>query len=719
MAPEIDKDERKEIDENIGAQVLTIAEGFEREHEAIRDEHILLTKKGEYFFRGHQRLYYDSEAKDYRFVRDSPDYDPSIDEDGNRVINIYRAHGEAVIAALTIEVPGVNFLPDDSSNANDIDTAKNYSAAALLVQRHNDLEIKYAHAVYLAWISPLVAAYHYAKSDKRYGSVKRPKYKTETETREWYECQACGAEVAEATENCPNCDSPNIKKMGEEYEVQRPDGSEEAPKTRVCIEILNSQYVKVSPFAKTQDDTPYLIYEFEEHVSSARARYPKENIEPTGTDKGWERHGRNPQTFESEDSSMVTTKCVWLRPEAYYYESSEKGELIKSKYPDGIYVEFINDKPMAIRGENLDDFWTLWEMPTSTHIHMNPIGQPLFDPQEVENDIVNLSVDTMKQSIPQTFADPTVLNFDEYSKSELRPGNVYQAKKPANGSLGEGFFTTRTASMSQEIDRFDSKIEQKAQLVVGAFPSIYGGTLQGGSKTYAEYSASRQQALQRLSLVNKAATRWYARMMAKVVPLYVGNLLEDERYTYQTSPGQFLSISIKKDATEGKIGHVEPSASNTLPMSWGQKRDAIMQLIQLNSEEINSVLFSPENASLLVQMSGIPELKIPGDDARSKQYREIMQLIATEPTEMDEGVNPSVQVDPEVDDHIIEAQICRTFLQSKDGQDLKQLNPKGYANVLAHFNQHLAVMKSRTNPAQGPTPAQDTPTGAPENGAVR
>jgi len=705
-------EEIEELDEEVGKRVLTIAEGFEREHEDIRDDHILLTKRGEYYFRGHQRLYYDHYEKDVRAFHESPDYDPLIDADSEKVVNIFRAHGEAVMSALTIEIPGVNFLPDDAENANDIDTSKNYSAAALLIQRHNDAEIKYAHAVYLAWISPLVAAYHYTKSDKKYGSVKRPKSKTVEESRTWFECGNCGAEVPEGTETCPNCQHTNIKEQTEVYPVNRPDGSEEVPKTRVCIEVMNNQYVKVSPLAKTQADTPYLIYEFEEHVSSARFRYPDADIQPGASDTSNERYGRNPQGKHYEDSQMVTTKCVWLRPEAYFYEDSDTGKALLKNYPDGIYVEYINDVAMAIRGESLDDYWTLLEMPTSSHVHNNPIGQPLFDIQDIENDIINLSVDTMVQGIPQTFADPTVLDFEEYGKQELRPGNVYRAKKPANGGLGEGFYQTRTATMNQEIDRFESKVDQKGQFVVGSFPSIYGGTLEGGSKTYSEYSSSRQQALQRLSLINKSLTKWWARIMEKCVPLYVESLLEDERYTYQTAPGEFMNLQIKKDATDGRVGHVEPSAANSLPMTWGQQRDIIMSLIQLNNEAINAVLFSPENASLLVRVSGIPELRIPGDDARTKQYREIMQLVATEATEVEGSMNPSVAVDPEVDDHMIESQVCRSFLQSKNGQDLKQTNPRAYANVLAHYNQHLAAMQTRAQ-------MLPTPSGAPENGAVR
>src|SRR5688572_27546043 len=105
MASEESKN--KEIDAEVSKNVLGIIRGFEQEHESIRDTHLLLHKKGDYFFRGHQHVYYDWEARDYRTFQESSDYDPAIDDEYSRVVNIYRAHGEAVIAALTLDVPGV------------------------------------------------------------------------------------------------------------------------------------------------------------------------------------------------------------------------------------------------------------------------------------------------------------------------------------------------------------------------------------------------------------------------------------------------------------------------------------------------------------------------------------------------------------------------------------------------------------------------------------
>src|SRR6185436_594152 len=212
-----------------------------------------------------------------------------------------------------------NFLPDDAKNANDLDTAKNYSAAALLIQRHNDVDILYSHAIYLAWVSPLVAAYHYLKEDKKYGTYKVPIYGEKQETLTRWVCKNCEAQVSEMDESCPRCGSDKIDRVDELVKTSFVENYEDAPKARIVIKIYGVDNVKVSPNAKTQDETPYLILEYEEHISEARARTGRD-INGTSDKSSYERYARSPDVFDSE-RNLVTVQCVWLRPSAYYYES--------------------------------------------------------------------------------------------------------------------------------------------------------------------------------------------------------------------------------------------------------------------------------------------------------------------------------------------------------------------------------------------------------------
>ncbi len=108
---------------------------------------------------------------------------------------------------------------------------------------------------------------------------------------------------------------------------------------------------------------------------------------------------------------------------------------------------------------------------------------------------------------------------------------------------------------------------------------------------------------------------------------------------------------------------------------------------------------------------------MPGAADRQKQYEEIVELINSPPIPPDpqevqqyqqvaaqsqqRGQPPppppqeksSVEIDPDVDNHQIEAAICKSWLISAAGQLAKKENPDGYKNVLLHMKAHLAIVQ--------------------------
>ena len=90
-------------------------------------------------------------------------------------------------------------------------------------------------------------------------------------------------------------------------------------------------------------------------------------------------------------------------------------------------------------------------------------------------------------------------------------------------------------------------------------------------------------------------------------------------------------------------------------------------------------LATPENLPYIKRAIGLTEYIIPGEDDRQKQYEEIQLLINSEPIEMPPdpmmmeqammmGMPPPpptetsiIEPDFDVDDHLLEADICRTL----------------------------------------------------------
>ncbi len=268
--------------------------------------------------------------------------------------------------------------------------------------------------------------------------------------------------------------------------------------------------------------------------------------------------------------------------------------------------------------------------------------------------------------------------------------------------MSDAFYEVRTASLSSEVLPFLNQLQSLAQLVSGALPSLFGGMSESGSSTASEYSMSRAQALQRLQNHWKMMTSWWKGIFGKAIPMFINEVREDEKDVQRDSNGSFINVFIRKSELEGKIGKVELEANENLPITWNQRKDVIMQILNAGNPEILKILGSPENLPIIREAIGLDDFFVPGEDDRSKQLDEIKLLLNSEPIPqpavgpMGELVNnevPSVEIDPDYDDHQVQFEICRHWIISEEGRQAKTENPDGYRNVLLHGKLHLNEMQ--------------------------
>ncbi len=332
----------------------------------------------------------------------------------------------------------------------------------------------------------------------------------------------------------------------------------------------------------------------------------------------------------------------------------------------------------------------------------------LVSTQDLTNDIVSLGQQTLEHGIPQTFADQNVLDFQEYGQMETTPGAIYPAKARAGKTLGEGFHEVRTAVFPAELLPWFQQIQALGQLAVGAQPSLFGGDIQG-SKTASEYSMSRAQALQRLQTSWKMFTAWRRDIMGKSILIYIKNVKDDEKIVQKDDNNNFINVFIRKSELEGKIGQIELEANENLPITWSQKKDMVLQMMEANNPQIWQMMSTPENLPLIYDTIGIPDFSVPGEDSRNKQYDEIKVLTTQEPLfeepdpeevalasmaqeEPPQGEElPSIEPE-EFDVHAVELEIVIKWLNSPAGQLAKVENPPGYRNVVLHGRMHKAFM---------------------------
>ena len=181
-----------------------------------------------------------------------------------------------------------------------------------------------------------------------------------------------------------------------------------------------------------------------------------------------------------------------------------------------------------------------------------------------------------------------------------------------------------------------------------------------------------------------------------------------------------MNAFIRKSSLTGSVGRVMPEPGESFPLTWNQKSDVLKEMISSGNEQVLSVLFSAENSEQVARLLGFPELHIPGQHDRNKQTWEIAKLITAEPTEGvdQEGLpsyEPTLDIEPELDDDQVHIQVCKSFLLGPRGIILKEENPGGYMNVIAHMKKHeqSLMMKTmqqheQTNPGQPPDSSSET-----------
>ena len=740
-----DKDQKKE---KISRLLKSVVDHFDQEDRAVRERQLRDCRQLKLLWEGFTRIWYSEVAHDWRVYDAEINNDDSNQEFYDKPINIFRAYLESIIAALSVTVPGIKCYPDDADNPLDLITAKAGDKIALLIKRHNNDPLLFLHALYVLMTEHMVCCYSYPKEDEKYGTYEENQYEDHEE--EAYVCPFCNKnipdevfmdrELAEFMPNdddvelhdiiinqgmkiCPECASlldPNLQKS--KLIVTRLVGKIQAPKSRICMEVYGGLYVKIPTSARKQCDIPYLMFSYETHYSNALERYPelkaltspngKTGITSGGIWDPYEQWARLNTQYRGEyPINNVTVRNTWLRPSSFEILNEEDAKYLKKEFPDGAKVVMVNELYADSCNESLDDYWTIMQDPMADFLQKRPMGSQLINVQDITSDIISLVLQTIEHGISQTFADPQVLNFDAYRQMETLPGAVYPASAKSGKAVSDGFFETRTASLSQEVLPFFQQVQSLGQMAVGALPSLFGGQLDG-SKTASEYSMSRAQALQRLQNTWKMFTMWWKDIYAKVIPMYIEEIQGryEERSVEVDENRNFVNVFVRQAELQGKIGRIELEANENLPVTWSQRKDTYMKLLEQQNPLILEALTAPENVKMLAEAIGLDDFIVPGQADIDKQNEEITLLLNSEPIlqpptnediimsmQMGEEPQPieipSVEIDFDLDNHQLEAQICRTFLIGPAGRMAKFENPSGYKNILLHMKAHQEAEK--------------------------
>jgi hypothetical protein len=689
--------------------LIALVDQYEHAEEDYRAAMLREWKLMEHFWNDNQHNVWSETAQDWRPIEDYMRIEnDDLDLEGfePRTVNIYKAHGESVIAAMAAGIPATKFFPDDADSQADISTAKVYSKAAEMLQRRNKAPLLLIRSLYIMWNQGVVGFYNFARTDPRLGTISQPIPGWVMSKRTESYCPQCGSDMQPGAmgATCANCGyqgQPDIDEVPEE--VPGIVGEEEVPRITEDIKAYSPLYFRIPHRATSQDECPYITLDTEQSPGSIIAAFKKsvpnirELVDPTRDEEKYDRWARNLSNDRGYgESELVTVRQRWVRNWALEeIENDQIRESLLAKFPNGVYFVQAGENFIHAHEEDMDDHWTITTSPTSPHLLCQALGKSLKTVQELTNELVTMTIDNIEHGTPMMMADSDLLNLKKYKDSRVAPGAMYPVKVPAGQSITNLIHETKPSTLSEEVRYFSGELKEFGQFVSGAFPSIYGGSISSGSGTAKEYEMSRAQALQRLQITWRVISEAWTDMISKSTRDYLKNLRYDEKFVKPQGKMGFVNVWIRKSEMQGKIGEVVAETSESFPISNLQKRDLMMKLLLMENPNIDAAVFHPENSGNVATLLGFDEFYIPGDDDRSKQLNEIIELLASQP--MPGGIDPmtgqpmlqpSILPDADIDNHPIHKQTIAAFLISEIGQQVKKENPIGYQNCLAHFKAH-------------------------------
>src|SRR5271155_942349 len=485
------------------------------------------------------------------------------------------------------------------------------------------------------------------------------------------------------------------------------------PNGQEVVTIVGGLELKTPPWANEMHEYPFLQWNMEVHQARLKAAYPqaadKIGAPVASGAVQYERLARLAQSqggplTEGGDYNMnlITFQRTWLRPWSFYQlEDKKLRDELLALFPDGCYVAFAGEAYCESRSENIDDHWrVLHALPGDGSTGRPALGDALISVQERFNTLSNIQIETYEYGIPPIYADSEVLDFDALQSTTAEPGAHYPARAKPGQSLAAGFFQPAPAQIPPDLAMHAANLMGPvAQFLTGAFPALFGGAM-SNSDTAAGYAMARDQAMGRIGLVWRRMKFFHSDVMLLAVDCFRKNRPSDVETTLLGAGSAFESKGIRLADLKGNFFSY-PETDEQYPTLWSQQRAVLLQLLGSPDPQIQQILAHPENVALIKRLIGLEEIVIPDEEARTKQFREIAQLVMEQPVlhrdpkTGTETILPSILPDAFADDHAVELATCKRWFSSDSGQVAKIESPAGYANVRAHALLHQQFLRQQ------------------------
>ncbi len=510
---------------------------------------------------------------------------------------------------------------------------------------------------------------------------------------------------------------------------------------------------RVPILAKGQENCHYCALIDDLDVNVLKSRYPdikdeiKEGEKAIG-ESAYERMARlgvmqNTGGVRGNAFSQLSALANWwLRPSCFCEKSFSEAfddnpsmtveEALNKLFPLGVHVVFVGDVYAGSWKESMDDCLTIRGGPMSQDgMYQQALIDPIIVVQDALNDGKNTARLVWEVCWPATYFASEDEEYDAVVNQRASPGNIHQMKDlPSGQDAASRFFREPDTEVPDSFMKWLADLEGPfPQFQLGSPPALFGGA-DPKVETAAGQAQAKNQALGMQGNTFKVKEEMWASIYRQAALAAARSGSEESLVS--SKGGVARKIDLQK-IEQGRF-MAYPDRDSGFPESTAAKRQIMQHLIVTagTSPQGQQIFDAPRNWKVMLSLNGFPELEVPEAEAWEKQIGEIEQLLKNAPVPPDPEVVQQLQeqhaaqalqanetgqpippfappppkstITPDpLDFHLWEFNACQDWLSGSDcRRELARENQAGVANVRAHALEHWQ-MKS-TVPWNQPPP---------------
>lgn len=545
--------------------------------------------------------------------------------------NVYGEKKEIIVAALSREVPKVEFFPANPDHPPDQDFADVSDDLKDIWAKNNNLGEIVRDVAGIFWNEDRCLLWtRYELNGEEYG-YEEPDEPAVPED-----------ELAPPT-------TPDGTEGGELYDLKNQSVTTPAAPRRPRGRVITSAHGKLDHKVPIYVDCQgrmmgmYLCEDKDESTAKAQFPWMRDKIHGGGDgipEAELDRIAREnvrqavPGSYVTGDAMNRHTvvKHTWIRRQMFYDASVEapvRDELL-AKFPDGALLVKASSEFCYARNECLDDHCAIGHPFPGKGQNRRAMGESLLPIQDYINEMVMLVIDFAKRTISKKWMDNEAFDVEAIKSQKNVPGTIGPFQRQPGVPVDQLIFVEPTPTPQPFLVSWVQWIiTVLSEQISGALPSLFGAQISGqvGSEGVA---IQRDQALQRVGCPWNSIQTLFAQAIRQAVMLTAKCSRAD---ISDVIPGKG-PVTVKLNSMKGAV-LCYPEANPDFPESWAQRESRLTQLLDyaLKSPDqaISQIIMDPRNLKQFQDGLRLKGFVIKGADSVKKQEAELEILLRSGP----------------------------------------------------------------------------------------